>query len=469
MRLLGGTSLRGRVTIAYGLLALGLSAVLAIVTWSIVSNYLTEQRRESAISQTSDNAAAFRFGLYGASTPCTPARLRVECDTAEPRPGVTVMDVLNSLPTSDSAASMVYVDGVWYSLTGTPEDLPQDLIQSARMGTTADQRLVVGGQRVLAVGVQLERPGDALFEWHPLSGLDSTLQTLRLTLIAATIATLLVGLAVGRLASTLALRPLAELTKVADAVARGRLDARLDAEQDRDLGGLARSFNQTAANLERRVAADARFAGDVSHELRTPLMTMLNSMQLIQNHRAELPEAVREPVDLLGDDLDRFRRLVIDLLEISRDDGGDRGSREIVRIADLVRAAADTTAGRPITTVEPRAEFLVMQADKRRLERVIANLVENAEDHAGGCKGVTVTPGGLGAVITVDDAGPGIAPEDRDRIFERFGRGETSGRGRGVGLGLAIVARHVQWHQGTIHVTTNPTGGARFIIELPAK
>ena len=70
-------------------------------------------------------------------------------------------------------------------------------------------------------------------------------------------------------------------------------------------------------------------------------MTMLNSMQLIQNHRAELPAAVREPVELLGYDLDRFRRLVIDLLEISRDDGGDQGSREIVRIADLVRAAAE--------------------------------------------------------------------------------------------------------------------------------
>jgi signal transduction histidine kinase len=198
-------------------------------------------------------------------------------------------------------------------------------------------------------------------------------------------------------------------------------------------------------------------------------MTMLNSMQLIQNHRAELPDAVREPVELLGDDLDRFRRLVIDLLEISRDDGGDRGSREIVRIADLVRAAADAAAGREVTTVEPEAEGLTLQADKRRLEREIANLVENAEDHAGGCKGVGVEAGGLGVIITVDDAGPGIAAEDRTRIFERFGRGETAGRGRGVGLGLAIVARHVQWHHGTIQVTTRPGGGARFVVELPAK
>jgi two-component system, OmpR family, sensor histidine kinase MtrB len=455
--------------LAYGLLALVLSTVLAIVTWGVVSDYLTQQRDESAESVTSDNAAALRYGLFGAPQPCVPARERADCSGLTLQPGVQVLQVLRTLPSTDAAASMAYVDDEWYSLTGRPSDLPPDLIQTALSGSTVHRRIEVSGQSVLAVGVPMGRPNEAYFEWHPLAALDNTLLKLKLTLIAAAIATALVGLAVGRLASTLALRPLAELTRVADAVARGKLDARLLAEKDRDLGGLARSFNQTASALERRVAADARFAGDVSHELRTPLMTMLNSMQLIQNHRAELPAAVREPVELLGDDLDRFRRLVIDLLEISRDDGGDRGSREIVRIADLVRAAADATAGREVTTVEPEAEGLTLQADKRRLERVIANLVENAEDHAGGCKGVGVEAGGLGVVITVDDAGPGIAVEDRTRIFERFGRGETSGRGRGVGLGLAIVARHVQWHHGTIQVTTRPGGGARFIVELPAK
>ncbi|WP_405071734.1 HAMP domain-containing histidine kinase [Kribbella sp. NBC_01510] len=467
--MLGRFSLRGRVMLAYGLLALGLSSALALVTWSVLSDYLTQQRESSAIVETADNAAALHYGLFGAPQPCHPARERAECGSPTPNPNVSVMDLLNTLPSTDSAASMVFYNDQWYSLTGKPEDLPSDLIANVRAGSTQHRRISVNGQQVLAVGVPMTRPGEAFFEWHPLDNLDSTLRTLKITLVAAALVTAMIGLAVGRLASTLALRPLAELTRVADAVARGKLDARLQAENDRDLGGLARSFNQTAADLERRVAVDARFAGDVSHELRTPLMTMLNSMQLIQNHRAELPAAVREPVELLGYDLDRFRRLVIDLLEISRDDGGDQGSREIVRIADLVRAAADGTAGREVTTVEPEAEGLTLQADKRRLERVIANLVENAEDHAGGCKGVGVEAGGLGVIITVDDAGPGIAVEDRTRIFERFGRGETSGRGRGVGLGLAIVARHVQWHAGTIQVTERPGGGARFTVELPAK
>jgi two-component system sensor histidine kinase MtrB len=465
----GRFSLRGRVMVAYGLLALGLSSVLALVTWEVVSNYLTEQRQSSAIVETQDNAAAFHYGVYEAPKPCNPARDRAECGSPIPKANVDISALLNSLPSADAASSMVYYGNRWYSSTGRPSDLPADLITRVQEGGTAHRRITVAGQQVLAVGVPLRRPGEAFFEWHPLENLDSTLRTLKITLVVSAIVTALIGLAVGRIASTLALRPLAELTRVADAVARGQLDARLPAEKDRDLGGLARSFNQTAADLERRVAADARFAGDVSHELRTPLMTMLNSMQLIQNHRTELPAAVREPVELLGDDLDRFRRLVIDLLEISRDDGGDQGSREIVRIADLVRAAADATAGREVTTVVPEAEGLTLQADKRRLERVIANLVENAEDHAGGCKGVGVEAGGLGVIITVDDAGPGIAAEDRASIFERFGRGETSGRGRGVGLGLAIVARHVQWHGGTIEVTDRPGGGARFVVQLPAK
>ncbi|MDX6236469.1 MAG: two-component system, OmpR family, sensor histidine kinase MtrB [Kribbellaceae bacterium] len=437
--------------LAYGLLALGLSVVLAMVTWTVVSGSLIDQRISSAIVQTSDNAAVLEIGL------------------ADPQPAV--VKLLGGLPSTDSAASMVIFGGKWFSSSavGGPDQLPPDFVATVRAGSQAHRRLEVAGQQVLAVGMPLTKPGDALVELHSLAGLDGTLRTLSITLALAALVTAALGLAVGRLASTLALRPLAELTQVGAAVARGQLNARLDAENDPDLGGLARSFNQTAATLEKRVAADARFAGDISHELRTPLTTMLNSMQVIQHRRSEVPPAVREPLDLLADDLERFRRLVLDLLEISRHDGGDEGSREIVRISDLVRAAADATAGRPVTVVEPDAAGLTLQADKRRLERVIANLVDNAEDHGGGCKDVTVSSGGLGVIVYVDDAGPGVPPDNRDRIFERFGRGATELDRQGIGLGLAIVASHVQWHGGTIRVEDRPGGGARFIVELPAK
>ncbi|WBQ03582.1 sensor histidine kinase [Kribbella sp. CA-293567] len=469
--------LRDRVMLAYGLLALLLSGVLAVVTWTVVSNYLTDQRTASAIVETSDNAATLHYGLYGLTPACTPIRRAdIECSTSVAVAPAKVADLVSALPTNDSASMLLRYNGRWYTGTSVvdPASVPDDMMRTARSGIEVHRRLEIAGEPVLAVGVAMGSPGEVFFELHPMSRLDNALRTLKFTLVLAAIVTALLGLAVGRLASTVALRPLAELTQVAAAVARGRLDARLEAENDPDLGGLARSFNQTAGALEKRVAADARFAGDISHELRTPLMTMMNSMQLIQNHRAELPGSVREPVELLGDDLERFRRLVIDLLEISRDDGGDQGTRETVRIADLVRAAADATAGREITEVDPAAAELTMEADKRRLERVIANLVDNAEQHAGGCKGVSVKAGGPGVIIYVDDSGPGIPEADRERIFERFGRGDaqpdsrTDAQRGGIGLGLAIVARHVEWHHGSIQVKTRPEGGARFVIELPA-
>jgi len=96
---------------------------------------------------------------------------------------------------------------------------------------------------------------------------------------------------------------------------------------------------------------------------------------------------------------------------------------------------------------------------KRGLERVDANLVENAESHGGGCERESVEAGGLGVIIQVDDASTGVPVEDRDRIFEGFGRGATDGRTDerpGIGLGLAIVARHIEWHHGTIRVQDRP-------------
>jgi len=140
--------------------------------------------------------------------------------------------------------------------------------------------------------------------------------------------------------------------------------------------------------------------------------------------------------------------------------------RETVRVADLVRRAADAAAGREVTTVDPAVIGLTMDVDKRRLERVVANLVGNAETHGGGCTGVRVERGPHGLRVVVDDAGPGIAPDRRSRVFERFARGGSNER-TGVGLGLAIVQRHVALHEGHVFVEEIPGGGARFVVELP--
>jgi signal transduction histidine kinase len=110
-----------------------------------------------------------------------------------------------------------------------------------------------------------------------------------------------------------------------------------------------------------------------------------------------------------------------------------------------------------------------MVADKRRLERLVANLVRNADEHGGGCTAVRVAVDGNRVQIIVDDHGPGIPPDERDRIFDRFARGfpHATAHGDGVGLGLAIAARHAEWHGGSVHVEDAPGGGARFVVVLP--
>jgi signal transduction histidine kinase len=181
-------------------------------------------------------------------------------------------------------------------------------------------------------------------------------------------------------------------------------------------------------------------------------------------------------------DVGRFQNLVEDLLEISRFDAGAvRLHREDLLVAELVRQAMNvSTLPEADLHVDPRAEELVIQADKRRLARVLANLLENARYYGGGEVTVTVEPAQpegeevADVQIAVEDHGPGVPPDERLLIFERFARGVSAGRrgtSEGAGLGLALVDEHVRLHGGRVWVDDRKDGeeGARFVIELPAE
>jgi len=442
--------LRGRVLLTFGLLSSLVAAALAVASWLLVSTFLVGQRTRSAYRIASGQAAIV--------------------DGALSQPGPDVPAILDSLSTGPTDQAMLRYGGQWYGGVADPggAGLPDELTAMVESGTAATQRIGEGANLVLVVGVPLPRSGGSFFQLVRLDELSRTLELVSISLVVAVLLLCVVNTATGWFATKIALRPLTRLTEVASAVAGGRLDARMEDTNDPDLRDLALSFNDTVDTLERRVAADARFAGDVGHELRTPLTTMINSMALVQNRRAELPPAVLEPLDLLADDLARFRGLVIDLIEISRHDSGAAAHVEQVDIADLVRRAADTAAGRAVTEVSDSIAGTVAWADKRRLERVVANLVENAERHGRRCSRVQVTRDGDRVVVTVDDEGPGVPTDRRERIFERFARtGGSADDGTGVGLGLAIVARHVQAHGGSVRVDDGPEGGARFVVSLP--
>jgi signal transduction histidine kinase len=309
--------------------------------------------------------------------------------------------------------------------------------------------------------------------------ITETLGSVRASLILATIITVLVGLMLGIVSSERVVRPLAGAADAARAIAEGRLDTRLEPTDDPDLNALTESFNDMVARLQDRVERDARFASDVSHELRSPLMTLAASVEVLSSRRDELTERSQAALDLLIADVARFSGLVEDLLEISRYDAGAvRLNRDSLSVVELVQQALlASSMPRTALHIDERCSAFTLNGDRRRLARVIANLIDNARSHGGGAATVQVCPAEDSAShvwIAVEDRGEGVSTSDAPRIFERFSRGAGAskrGAGEGAGLGLALVREHVRLHGGRVWVEARRDGetGARFVVELPCE
>lgn len=451
-------TLRGRATLAFTAVTVVVCGVLTVAVWVSVSQYLLLQRERATLLQTTDNAAQVERAL-----------------TTE---GLAVPQALAQLPRETGSVSLFVDDGEWLttSLLLGRDDVPAELAETVLEGTAARQRIAVGDTTMMAVGIPLPGPDQAYFEVFPLTELDRTYRALSTVLALSLVGLVPLLLGVGWWVTGPALRPLHRVAAAAEAIAEGDLSARIDPRGDPSLVPIATSFNRTAAALEARVRTDARFAADVSHELRSPLTAMMGAVDLVEGAADGLTSDGREGLTLLRDEVLHFERLVADLLEISRADAGSADlAVEEVRLAALVREALARRrlTGRPTARLEvrPEAAEVVIQADKRRLERVLNNLMDNADEHGGGLTGVTVACSGDTACVLVDDDGPGIPAAERSRVFERFARGSGSTRTQteGAGLGLALVARHVQAMGGTVSVGDSPSGGARFVVELPVR
>ncbi|MCX2951408.1 sensor histidine kinase [Lentzea sp. NEAU-D7] len=445
-------SLRWRVAAALGLGSLLVTSLLAVATWNLASDYMLRQRVQATTRQAEVNLRLVEEAV------------RTNSD------GLT--ELLTGLTTNPDSTIMLFRGGDVLS-SGRQVDpavVPGELITMARDGTPARQRLRADGIPVIAVAQSLADGQGVYVELFQLVQLDRTFRFLSGLLIAGTVLSGLIGVGLGSWASRRALRPLTELTAAASRIAGGDLKARLPDQADPDLEPLATTFNTTADALEQRVLRDARFAGDVSHELRSPLTTMVNAAAVLRRRQAELPGTTGKALNLLTSEVDRFARMVVDLMEISRaDQDGDQNDLEPLDVGALVRGAAGLRLGADIEiVVAPPAP--VVLGDRRRLDRVIGNLIENAEQHAGGAVRLAVLHRNGYVRLEVDDTGPGVPEDMRLQVFERFTRGARAGsRGAdtGSGLGLALVAEHVRRHHGRVWVEDRPGGGARFVVELP--
>jgi two-component system, OmpR family, sensor histidine kinase MtrB len=456
--------LRARVTLAFAGGAFLLSAALSGVSYGLVRNYLVEQTQTAAFREAFVNAGATQSGLRAVGA-CVG--------------GSGIPRILASLQDPDESPSLVFCEDNWFSskpgVIGR-ESLPAAFRQAVNAGTASRMAYRLTGSTQLAIGLPIQAHDAVYFEVFSLDQLDRTLRFLGLALLGVGLATTVAGAAVGRWASARVLRPVAEVAEAAATLAGGRLETRLPDIDDADLATLTSSFNSMADALQARIERDARFASDVSHELRSPLTTLATTVGVLASRRDELPERSRAAFDLLTADVDRFQRLVEDLLEISRYDAGVADLHlEDVRLTELVTRAVASAGGPPVE-LGPGAvdDGLAVQADKRRMEQIIKNLVENATRYGGGATRVIVDAGHYVARVAVDDEGPGVAPEEREAIFERFFRGSAAGQrrggGQGSGLGLSLVTEHVRLHGGRVWVEDNPAGtGARFVVEIPLR
>ncbi len=474
-RLSEGLGLRARVTVTFAIGAFLLSTIMAGITYFTARQSYLSERQGADQRQAFANASLIQNALRS--------------------PGTQVNQLIESVDTLPGSRSVLHRGDQWFatSISVGQSALPLELRAMVLTGTPASQFISVGGSPQLAIGVPLPAVGASYFEVFSLDELENTLRTLAITLAAAALVTTLAGAAVGRWASGRALRPLAGVTDAAVAIAGGDLDTRVEAGDDSDLQELASAFNRMTANVQERIEREARFTSDVSHELRSPLTTLTATVGVLEAHRGELSPRAQSALDLLDGDLHRFTRMVDDLLEISRFDAGsaelsldevDPG--ELVRRAVAASAPVDPDGQRVAVSfpveIGPGVDGLRLRVDKRRFERVMTNLVENANLYAGGVtrvivEGDSVGPGGARRTdgkrfirVIVEDHGPGVPPAERQHLFERFYRGSRSGQREssdGTGLGLSLVAEHVRLHGGTVLVTNAPGGGSRFIIELP--
>jgi two-component system sensor histidine kinase MtrB len=440
--------LRARVTVVFAALAFLVSVGLAVFSYELIRTFLIDRRESTARQEAYVNARAVRDALKANPT--------------------DVRSALTEVQTSADNAVVVRIGTGWFGTTvGVGrDDVPVSLRRLIATGAAGTQNTELLAAPNVAVGVALPAVDAAYFQFVSVRELEETLSLLARSLAAGAIVVTLVGAIVGRYASARVLRPVRRMAVTASGIREGALDERLDAEGDRDLEPLVDAFNSMVSALKSRIDREARFASDVSHEMRRPLAAMSAALNVARRRRSQ--ETADAALLALDAELQRFSALVLDLLEISRMEAGvSRAEPEVVDPAQLVREVlAATGRDHVVLEVESSAPTTVA-VDPRRMGQVLTNLLENADAYGGGATTVVVAGTRDTLLVAVDDAGPGIAPDEREAIFERFVRGVSSGSAAGTGLGLALVVEHVRIHGGRVWADDAPGGGARFVVEVP--
>ena len=309
-------------------------------------------------------------------------------------------------------------------------------------------------------------PGIAIQVARPLTEVDSTLAQLRLVLLLVLVGGVLIAAILGFLVARAALRPVTRLTAAVEHVtATGDMSQRVAASENDELGRLALNFNAMLAALEDSLRSQRQLVADASHELRTPLASLRTNIEVLEAGKIrDVADRRRLLADLVGQ-VEQLTRLVQDLIDLAR---GDQPANIYgdVRLDLITAELAEKAAGHwPqvhfVTDLDPTP----VNGDPGRLERAIANLLDNAGKWSP--DGATVEVAVKDGEVRVRDHGPGIAPEDLPHVFDRFWRAPAARGLPGSGLGLAIVRQVAEAHRGAIHAELPPGGGTLMVLRIP--
>ncbi|MFI8822703.1 ATP-binding protein [Streptomyces sp. NPDC053431] len=468
--------LRTRLVLAFLLVAAVGCGTTAALTYRAARNAILEQTQDTAVT-------AFRQQVESLNTmlPVRADGLRNELQRiarlGKPRPW------------------RVYAEYGTLRLSST--DRPESTVLTAELRRRATapgathgsfQRVVKNGTPYLTVAVPVVFSGRGGYPAGSPTGLvlyavmdlgeeEADIEAMVLAARDGALPALLVALIPALVAARGVLRPVRELRRAAHSMGRGRLDTRIHAKGSDELADLARTFNESAAELERSVAelrrAEARarrFASDVSHELRTPLAGMLAVTEVLDEDAAALDSDTARAVRLISAETGKLAVLVEDLMEISRFDAraaelhtDEVDAAETVRRTLLSRHWTD-----PAQVVTDLTDGIRVRIDPRRFDVVVANLVGNALRHGRPPVTVRVYADGDRCVTEVADRGPGIPDDVLPHVFDRFYKADAARtRSAGSGLGLAITLENVRLHGGTVVAANRPDGGAVFTVRIP--
>ncbi|WP_028642554.1 MtrAB system histidine kinase MtrB [Nocardioides sp. URHA0020] len=496
-------SIQARVVASTLLLS---TVVISVVGWYLLQQIrdgLLDHRVQAVVGEANDETAEARVRLEAAS-PTDADVASQQRDLADPiiqRGDTRGFSVVLAGPTGPGGriadGGTNFTRGL--DTSSVPVSLEEHFDKEAPSAwtyttiRTTDAQGVTSSSPGIVVGSQVLLPADArtytLYYLFPLDEQEETMALVTRALVTAAILLVLLVAATVWLVTRQVVTPIRMARQVAERLAAGQLQERLRVSGEDDLARLATSFNQMASNLQRQIRqleelsrVQRRFVSDVSHELRTPLTTVRMAGDVLHDARADFDPATARAAELLQIELDRFETLLADLLEISRFDAGAAVLElDDINLVDVAHRIVDAT--RPLArqrnvevVVQSPGHPCLAEADVRRVERVVRNLVANAIDHTGtdrtgGDIVVLVEGDDHAAAIAVRDYGVGLAPGEAAMVFNRFWRADpararTSG---GTGLGLSISLEDTHLHGGWLQAWGRPGEGAQFRLTLPRR